>query len=199
MIRLNVNRFGMIRMLALVGLLAVGLVASTVGPPLAQTSDTNSMPLATMPTPSFRALGQMPGAATGFGTFSSGISANGSTIVGYAWVCPNGEPTCTSTDKTEAYRWTVAGGYQVLGDLGNSIGSSAASTSSNGSVVVGEAPQGANSFGAFRWTAAQGMMALPLPMLFANAVSADGAMVAGGDNWWKTSGQTGIFGPFPGN
>jgi probable HAF family extracellular repeat protein len=23
-------------------------------------------------------------------------------------------------------------------------------------------------------------------------------MVAGGDNWWKTSGQTGTFGPFPG-
>ena len=29
-------------------------------------------------------------------------------------------------------------------------------------------------------------------------MSADGSMVAGGDNWWKTSGQTGIFGPFPG-
>jgi probable HAF family extracellular repeat protein len=24
-------------------------------------------------------------------------------------------------------------------------------------------------------------------------------MVVGGDNWWKTSGQTGIIGPFPGN
>ena len=35
-------------------------------------------------------------------------------------------------------------------------------------------------------------------MNIAIAVTGDGAMVAGGDNWWKTSGQTGIFGPFPG-
>src|SRR6266851_7967171 len=37
-----------------------------------------------------------------------------------------------------------------------------------------------------------------LPMNIASAITGDGAMVAGGDNWWKTSGQTGIFGPFPG-
>ena len=42
------------------------------------------------------------------------------------------------------------------------------------------------------------MVALPLPMIFANAVTADGTMVAGGDHWWNTSGQTGTFGPFPG-
>jgi probable HAF family extracellular repeat protein len=35
-------------------------------------------------------------------------------------------------------------------------------------------------------------------MNIAIAVTGDGAMVAGGDNWWNTSGQTGIFGPFPG-
>jgi probable HAF family extracellular repeat protein len=52
-----------------------------------------------------------------------------------------------------------------------------------------------NQFSAFRWTAANGLMTLP--MNIAAAVSADGSMVAGGDNWWKTSGQTGIFGPFP--
>src|SRR5260221_3658632 len=33
---------------------------------------------------------------------------------------------------------------------------------------------------------------------YASAISADGSMVAGADNWWKTSGQTGSFGPFPG-
>jgi hypothetical protein len=42
----------------------------------------------------------------------------------------------------------------------------------------------------------QGMVALPLPMIFANAVTADGTMVAGGDHWWNTSGQTGTFGHF---
>jgi probable HAF family extracellular repeat protein len=37
-----------------------------------------------------------------------------------------------------------------------------------------------------------------LPINIAAAVTEDGAMVAGGDNWWTTSGKTGIFGPFPG-
>src|SRR5579872_747676 len=69
-------------------------------------------------TPSFQGLGQMPGAAVGFGTFAIGLSNNGSTIVGYAWVCVNGGTTCNSTDKTYAFRWTAAGKYQVLGHLG---------------------------------------------------------------------------------
>ena len=150
-------------------------------------------------TPSFQGLGQMPGAMRGTGTFAVRISNDGSTIVGYAWVCPNGGTTCNSSGKTEAYRWTAVGKYQVLGDLGSSVGSMAFAASSNGSIVVGEAPKGQNSFGAFRWTAAQGMVALPVSMLHANAVTADGSMVVGGDSWWKTSGQTGIFGPFPGN
>src|ERR1700674_4332299 len=64
-----------------------------------------------------------------------------------------------------------------------------------GPVIVGEHAI-PNKFDAFRWTAAHGMVRLP--MNIAIAVTGDGAMVAGGDNWWKTSGQTGIFGPFPG-
>jgi probable HAF family extracellular repeat protein len=135
----------------------------------------------------------------GAGTFAVNISNDGSTIVGYAWVCPNGGTTCSSSGKTEAYRWTVAGKYQLLGDLGSSYGSIAFATTANGSVVVGEAPKGQDSFGAFRWTATLGMVALPASMLYANGITADGSMVVGQDNWWKTSGQTGIFGPFPGN
>jgi len=88
---------------------------------------------------------------------------------------------------------------QRLGDLGSSVGSSAAAASSNGLVVVGDAPQGSNSFGAFRWTSTQGIVAVPLPQLFGSAVTADGNMVAGGDSWWNTSGQSEIFGPLPGN
>lgn len=156
-------------------------------------------PFAAAQTPSFRGLGQMPGAMPGAGTFSQGISADRSTIVGWAWVCPSGQPACTSSDKTEAFRWTAAGKYEVLGDLGNSIGSIAFATSARGSVVVGQAPPRSASFGAFRWTAVQGMVAIPPPMLYASAVTADGAMAAGGDVWWSTSGQTGTFGPFPGN
>jgi probable HAF family extracellular repeat protein len=166
---------------------------------LAAAAQTNTSQEAPTQTPSFQGLGQMPGAMGGAGTFAVSISGDGSTIIGYAWVCPNGGTTCNSSGKTEAYRWTAAGKYQVLGDLGSSVGSMAFATTSNGSVVVGEAPKGQNSFGAFRWTATQGMVALPASMLYANGITADGSMVVGQDNWWKTSGQTGIFGPFPGN
>jgi probable HAF family extracellular repeat protein len=150
-------------------------------------------------TASFTGLGQMPGAMPGAGTFPQAISADRSTIVGWAWVCPNGQPNCTSSGKTEAFRWTASGKYQVLSDLGSSIGSIAFATSTDGSVVVGQAPPGAASFGGFRWTAAQGTVAIPPPMLFAYAATSDGQMAAGGDVWWNTSGQSGIFGPFPGN
>jgi probable HAF family extracellular repeat protein len=158
------------------------------------------LPVASAQTASFHGLGQMPGVDPGAGTYASAISGDGSTIVGWGWVCPNGQPSCTSTSKTEAYRWTAASKYQLLSDLGSqAVGSMPFAVSFKGSVVVGEAPVNTNSFGAFRWTSAQGMQAIPLPMLFANAVTADGAMAAGGDNWWNTAGQSGIFGPFPGN
>ena len=153
----------------------------------------------TAQTASFQGLGQMPGAMRGAGTFATELSGDGSTIVGYAWVCPSGPPTCTSSGKTEAFRWTAAGKYQLLGDLGSSVGSVASAANSDGSVVVGNAPKGQSSFGAFRWTAAHGIVALPATMLFGNSVTPDGAMVVGGDNWWKTSGKVGKFGPFPGN
>jgi probable HAF family extracellular repeat protein len=168
------------RTLMFVGLFTFGLAPSTAGPVLAGPSAANSQ------TASFHGLGQMPGACCG--TYAGGLSGDGSTIVGEAYVALN-------SSKTEAYRWTVTGGYQLLGDLGSaSTGSAAYAASFDGSVVVGEAPVGTNSFGAFRWTAAQGMMALPLPMIFAYAVTDDGTMVAGDQYWWKTSGQTGNFG-----
>jgi hypothetical protein len=50
------------------------------------------------------------------------------------------------TDSAELYT-------PYLGDLASSTGSGAFVASSNGSVVVGKAPQGANSVAAFRWTA----------------------------------------------
>jgi probable HAF family extracellular repeat protein len=145
--------------------------------------------------PSFRTLGQMPGVWPAAGTYASAISGDGSTIMGYGWVCSNGGTSCTSSDRVKAYRWTVASKYKILGSSGTSDFFGAGAVSFDGSVIVGEHPQ-PNMFAAFRWTAAQGMKGLP--MNIATAVTTDGAMVAGGDNWWKTSGQTGIFGPFPG-
>jgi probable HAF family extracellular repeat protein len=148
-------------------------------------------------TPSFQGLGQMPGATFAGGTYSSGISGDGSTIMGYGWVCAGGQPKCNSSDTVRAYRWTVAGGYQILGSPGKSDFFGAGAVSYDGSVVTGEHPLGnATTFEAFRWTAALGLKQIPINI--ASAITADGKMVAGGDNWWKTSGQTGIFGPFPG-
>lgn len=151
---------------------------------------------------SFQALGPMPTSCQGCDTYGSGLSADGSTVVGSAYVCPDGTTTCTSTGKTEAYRWTVTGGYQLLGDLNGSLGSSPSATgsaafaaSADGSVVVGEAPQGSNSFGAFRWAASQGMQPLPMPILDAYAVSSDGSMIVGLFGWFNhTTGQSGNFG-----
>jgi probable HAF family extracellular repeat protein len=135
-------------------------------------------------TASFQGLGQMPGAV--FGTYASAISGDGSTILGYGWV---------SSSTVRAYRWRVADHYLLLDRPGSSDFFGSGAVSFVGSVIVGENPQ-PNQFAAFRWTPANGLMTLP--MNIAAAVSADGSMVAGGDNWWKTPGQTGIFGPFPG-
>jgi probable HAF family extracellular repeat protein len=148
-------------------------------------------------TPSFQGLGQMPGAAVGAGTYSSTISGDGSTIMGYGWVCANGQSKCNSTDTVQAYRWAAAGGFQILGSPSNSDFFGAGAVSYNGAAIAGEHPLGnATTFEAFRWTAARGMM--QLPMNIASAITPDGSMLAGGDNWCETSGQAGTFGPFPG-
>jgi probable HAF family extracellular repeat protein len=162
---------------------------------LVAAAQTASSPEAATQTASFQALGQMPGVWPAAGTYASGISGDGSTIMGYGWVCLNGGSSCNSSDSVKAYRWTVAGGYQILGSRGSSDFFGAGAVSNDGSVVAGEHAL-PNKFDAFRWTAAHGMVRLP--MNIASAITADGAMVAGGDNWWKTTGQTGIFGPFPG-
>jgi probable HAF family extracellular repeat protein len=141
----------------------------------------------------------MPGVWPGAGTYATAISGDGSTIMGYGWVCPNGGTVCSSSDTVKAYRWTVAGGYEVLGTQGKSDFFGAGAISFDGSVVVGEhadAHAEATGTDAFRWTATKGIVQLPFNI--ATAVTVDGAMVAGGDNWWNTSGQMGLFGPFPG-
>jgi probable HAF family extracellular repeat protein len=187
----SVSRAGDYTINKLPGFLFVATLTATLV--LVAAAQTNSSQPAA--TPSFQGLGQMPGVWPAAGTYASAISGDGSTIMGYGWVCPNGGTTCTSSDRVKAYRWTVADKYQILGSSGDSSFFGAGAVSFDGSVIVGEHPQ-PTGFAAFRWTAAQGMKQLPLNI--ANAVTANGAMVAGGDNWWKTSGQTGIFGPFPG-
>jgi hypothetical protein len=91
-------------------------------------------------TPGFQGLGQMPGAAFAGGTFSTGISGDGSTIMGYGWVCAGGQSKCNSTDTVQAYRWTVAGGYEILGSPGNSAFFGAGAVSYNGLAIAGDTP-----------------------------------------------------------
>jgi probable HAF family extracellular repeat protein len=155
-----------------------------------------AVPPASAQTPSFQSLGQMPGVWPAAGTYSSAISGDGSTIMGYGWVCADGTNTCSSSSTVKAYRWTVSRGFRILTPIAGSDFFGAGAVSYNGAVIVGENPQ-PNQSAAFLWTAAGGLKTLP--MNIAQAVTRDGLMVAGGDNWWKTTGQTGIFGPFPGN
>jgi hypothetical protein len=142
-------------------------------------------------TASFQGLGQMPGVVIqpgSCGTQAFGISGDGNVIVGAGCV-PSSLPGGTAD---EAFRWSVTGGYQRLGDLGGGS-SDAYAASFDGSVVVGESPPAGAVFGSFRWTATQGMKAVPVGCCL-QSVTDDGTMVAGGNAWWKTSGQTGTFG-----
>ncbi|NNF56639.1 MAG: T9SS type A sorting domain-containing protein [Rhodothermaceae bacterium] len=92
---------------------------------------------------SFQGLGLLPGASSG--TLATGISADGSTVVGWG---------VNSEGQTEAFRWTAGGGMVGLGTPGG-LSSYAEGVSADGSVVVG-----LSSVGAFRWTEAGGMEGL---------------------------------------
>ncbi|HIF33528.1 MAG TPA: PEP-CTERM sorting domain-containing protein [Planctomycetaceae bacterium] len=104
------------------------------------------------------------------------------------------EPPSVSDDglvvagqSSQPFRWTYAGGLELLGDLpGGFSGGSARGISSDGSVIVGWLGNGSGvEYKAFRWTQATGMVdlgALPggfIHKSFANAVSADGMVVVG--------------------
>ncbi len=78
---------------------------------------------------------------------ASGVSADGSVIVGSAGKSVAPTP--------EAFRWTHAGGMVGLGDPLGGTGSQAIDVSADGSVVVGQA-----SGLAFRWTQEGGMVSL---------------------------------------
>lgn len=115
-------------------------------------------------------LGLMPN-----GLFAScnAVSGDGSTAVG-EMILPS-----------QAYRWTLAGGYELLDVLpGYTGGSSQAyAVSGDGSVVVGESVSTLGVHQAFRWNEAQGMQ--PLGFLpggtssVATGVSADGSVIVG--------------------
>ena len=103
-----------------------------------------------------------------------GVSADGSTVVGYS----------ESASGVEAFRWTSSGGIVGLGDLaGGSFYSEAMGASSDGSVVVGLSAS-ASGTEAFSWTSGGGMTGLGdlAGGVFdsrAYAISSDGLVVVG--------------------
>jgi probable HAF family extracellular repeat protein len=107
-------------------------------------------------------------------SFASGVSADGSVVVGRG---SNG-----GGHFGQAFRWTERDGMIGLGDLPGStfINSSATGVSADGAVVVGDT----SSSEAFRWTANSGMVGLGNLLggnsgSRASGVSADGSAVIG--------------------
>lgn len=140
---------------------------------------------------SFTPLGDLPG-----GTFHSGahgVSADGSTVVGYA----------LSASGTEAFVWDAANGMTGLGHLpdticpatkpGESCQSQAVGVSADGSIVAGWSSPG-SGVEAFRWDATNGMTGLGfIPggiISEATGISADGSTVVG---WSRHTGSNQAF------
>jgi len=125
-------------------------------------------------------LGYLPGGGYYAASYASGVSANGSVVVGVS-TSANGTE---ALGWQEAFLWTQGTGMVGLGDLpGGSFWSNVSGVSADGSVVVGQS-FGAYGYEAFRWTQETGMVGLgSLPGgLFvsgATGVSADGSVIVG--------------------
>ena len=121
---------------------------------------------------SMEGLGDLSGGA--FSSNALGISNDGSVVVGFG----------TTTNPSEAFRWTDSGGMVSLGDIsGGAFGSGSYASNSDGSVIVGFG-YSASGREAFRWTQAGGMVGLGDLAggsydSFAYGVNSDGSVVVG--------------------
>ena len=116
-------------------------------------------------------------------------NADGSVVVGQS-----GSPA-------HAFRWSVAGGLQDLGELAGVDGVTVANgVSADGSIVVGDT-QGTSPSHAWTWNAADGMhdigSLMPGTTTWARGVSADGSIVVGYSwghafRWTATTGMIAI-------
>ncbi len=141
-------------------------------------------------------LGSLPG---GDGSSeASAVSADGSVVVG-----SSGSSENAFGRVSEAFRWTEETGMIGLGNLPGETrtGSAAAAVSDDGNVIVGSEYTAAG-WETFRWTAETGMVGLGSGR--ANAISADGTIVAGQDGdgnafrWMAETGMVGLGSLLPG-
>ena len=142
---------------------------------------------------SFRGLGFLDSSKPNIYSSATGVSADGSVIVG--------ESGISNSNETEAFRWTQESGIVGLGFLtGSNSNSRARSVSADGSVIVGGSQNVNGEFEAFRWTQERGMIGLgflplsgycPSPngeclssgnFSDATSVSADGSIIVGGSH-----------------
>lgn len=140
----------------------------------------------------FTGLGFLPG---GGYSFATGLSANGSVVVGWSQ---------NSNGVDEAFRWT-RGVMSGLGFLPGGTFSYANAVSADGRAVVGYGESGTR-FEAYRWTSANGMVGLGFlgaGSSEATGVSGNGAVVVGTSQmgafsgnqafrWTSSSGMTGL-------
>lgn len=102
---------------------------------------------------------------------ANAISADGSTIIGYAE---------TGAAALEPFRWTQGGGMVSLGTLGGTNGEATA-VSSNGSIIIGNSDNGITNEG-FIWNQADGMRSIT------SILTAAGVDMTG----WSTPQVTGV-------
>jgi probable HAF family extracellular repeat protein len=134
------------------------------------------------------------------------VSADGSTIVGYAY---------NSENNPRAFRWTSGGGMESIGSLSGSVHSYAYDVSGDGSVIAGLGYE-LDGFSvlprAARWTAGSGMVSLGTlggNSSQASGISDDGSIIVG---WspvafggmgyafrWTEGGGMENLGAFPGD
>jgi len=150
------------------------------------------------------------GTLGGDGSEATGISSDGSVIVGWSddssaiyrafkWTAVDGMKDLSAGDWSKAtavssnglviivnispmaYRWTLSGGLENLGNLGGVNSTSASALSSDGSVIVGSSYDTVGDPYAFRWISGTGMQQIGTYYSFANGVSGDGNTVTGSE------------------
>jgi uncharacterized membrane protein len=132
--------------------------------------------------------GLLPGGSYGWAT---GVSADGSTMVGYG-----------DNPAGVGWKWTATGGYQILSAPAGYVGAVVAphGVSATGDTIAGYVRDGTNNAFAVRWNAA-GAQVCPVPGI-AQSIQRDGHAIlfAGSTDamrWWN-DGRIDDLGAYPG-